>query len=72
MTADLQRVLELERVKAEIRVMGPLVAAALGRLAIYDGRLAAHWLAREAAWMDEVASVERQIDGLIDRALGGG
>ena len=72
MTADLQRVLELERVKAEIRVMGPLVAAALGRLSIYDGRLAEHWRQREAAWMEEIASVERQIDGLIDRALGGG
>ena len=57
--------------------MGELVRtasamASLGRLSIYDGRLAEHWREREAAWMEEIASVERQIDRLIDRALGGG
>ena len=68
---DLQRVLELERIKAEIRVMGPLLAAALGRLSIYDVRLAEHWMGRETALINEIVSTERHIDCLINRALGG-
>ena len=71
MSEDLQRVLELERIRAEVRVMGPLVAVALGRLSIYDGRLAEHWRKREADLLEEIASVERAIDRLVDRAIGG-
>lgn len=72
MPVDNQRVLDLERLKGDVRWGGAVFGQALGQLSVYDERLRGHLQEREQAIYAEVESTISHIDALIDRLLRSG